>query len=120
MSANFERAAAFIRDLAEVVSRELQQAGGVPADQAAAIGMDCAQRACDEFAGQLVYIPMGLSIRIDERDEAMYAAYVANGRDAAAVAKQFDVSVQTAYKRIRIIETAAYNDRQGALFDIGA
>ena len=116
MSANYDRAASFMRDLGDTIAQEVRRQLGMPDERATAFGMDCAQRACDEFAGQLIYVPLGLAIKIEARDREMYDAYVAAGRDINAVAKRFECSVQTAYRRIRIIELAEFNERQGGLF----
>jgi len=116
VSANLDRVATFMRDLADIVGREVQTVLGVPADRAAEFGLATAQKACEEFRGQLIYVPIGLALRISERDQEMFEWYCLNGRDIGATAKKFEVSVPTAYKRVKIVETALYNERQGALF----
>jgi Mor family transcriptional regulator len=116
MSANLDRVATFLRDLADILTRAARAEFGVAPDRAAEFGLSTAQKACDEFRGQLIYVPIGLALRISERDQAMFEEYCRNGRDAAAVAKKFDVSVPTAYKRVKIVETALFNERQGGLF----
>lgn len=116
MSANMAQLASFTRDLADVVAFELKRHLTITDKQAGELGLTCAQKACDEFAGQLIYVPMNIALRISERDRALYALYVSNGRNINATAKEFDCSVQTAYKRVRMIETAEFNARQGALF----
>ena len=42
---------------------------------------------------------------------------MANGRDIVATAKKFEVSMQTAYLRIRLVVAAELAERQGGLFD---
>lgn len=116
MSANFDRAASFLRDLADVLARAAQDSLGIAPERAVEFGFATAQKACEEFRGQLIYVPIGLAIQIDERDRAMFEEYARNGRDIVAVAKQFEVSVPTAYKRVKIVETALFHERQGALF----
>lgn len=116
MSVNFARATAFTRDLADVVSRKLQAELSLPADQAGEIGMACAQEMCDEFGGELLYVGKGWLLKISERDRELHTFYVKSGRDIVATAKQFDLGVQAAYKRVRLFETAEFNSRQGALF----
>lgn len=117
MSANLERVAAFMRDLAEIAARVVQEELGLPQERAVELGLRISRDACDEHRGELIYVPAGLALHLDERDQAMYEAYIAWSRDITAVARQFKVSVQTAYKRIRLYEAAAYARRQGALFD---
>lgn len=120
MSASLDRFAAFARELADIVARAVREEVDMSDARAIEIGLRSAQKACDEFAGQLIYVPMGFAVRISERDQAMYEEYCRNGRDAAAVAKQWSMSVQTAYKRIRLVEAAAFTARQGALFETDA
>lgn len=117
MSANLDRVATFTRELAEISARVVGDALKVPADQAAEIGLKIASQVCDDYSGQLIYVPSGFAVRINERDQAMYAAYVASSRDIVATARQFDVTVKTAYQRVRMVEAADYARRQGALFD---
>ncbi|MGB3749405.1 MAG: Mor transcription activator family protein [Rhodanobacter sp.] len=117
MSTNLDRVATFTRELAETSARVLVDVLKVPDDQAAEIGLKIASQVCDDYRGQLIYIPSGFAVRINERDQAMHAAYVASGRDIVATARQFDVTVKTAYQRIRMVEASDYAQRQGALFD---
>lgn len=117
MSANLDRLATFTRELAEFAARTLRQELNLPEDQAVEIGVKIAQGGCREFAGELIYVPMDMMAQIDERDREMLAAYIACGRDIVPVAKEFDVCVQTAYRRIRLAEAAGYARRQGTLFD---
>lgn len=117
MSANVDRVATFTRELAEISARVVADALDIPADQAAEIGMKISCQVCDDYSGQLIYIPSGYAARIDERDQALYAAYVASQRDIVATARQFGVTVKTAYQRVRLVEAADYARRQGGLFD---
>lgn len=116
MSSNLKMVATFMRELADTVAHELRAALGLSEEDAAEIGMRSAQQVCDEFGGMLIYVPQGLALRISARDKALYEEYLANGRDAAAVARKFNLSIQSAYKRIRMIEATAYAERQGSLF----
>jgi len=117
MSANLDRFANLTRELADVATRIVRDELAVPEERAAEIGMQIAQDVCSEFGGQLIYIPMNALAKIDQRDRDMFSLYLANGRDAVAVAKHFGVCIQTAYRRIKLVESAAYALRQGALFD---
>lgn len=117
MSANLERVATFTRELAETSARVVVDVLKIPADQAAEIGLQIASQVCDDYSGQLIYVPSGFAVRINKRDQDMYAAYVASQRDIVATARQFDVTVKTAYQRIRMVEAADYARRQGGLFD---
>lgn len=116
MSANMERVATFARELAEISAREIAGELKLPPDQAADLGLRIASQVCAEYAGELIYIPTGLAVRIDERDQAMYAFWRANGKNIVATAKHFGVVVKTAYQRIRMVQAADYARRQGGLF----
>ena len=117
MSVNYDRVASFMRDLGETIAHQVKVKLKIPEAQAIEFGLECAQKACAEFGGELIYVPLGFALQISERDREMYQFYVDNGRNILATHKQFECSVQTAYRRIRLIETAAFNERQGALFD---
>lgn len=117
MSANLDRLATFTRELAEFAARTLSEELGLPEDQAIDLGIKIAQGGCREFKGEIIYVPKDRFTEIDQRDLDMLAAYVAAGRNITPVAKQFDVCVQTAYRRIRLLEGTLYAKRQGALFD---
>ncbi|MEW5833606.1 MAG: Mor transcription activator family protein [Pseudomonadota bacterium] len=114
--ANLARVASLTRELAEIASRKLQDALDVESAQADELGLQIAEELCAEFGGQLIYLPTGFAARIDARDRAMYAFYVAHDRDAAATAREFGVTMKTVYQRVRLVEEADYRRRQGQLF----
>jgi len=116
MSANYNRVAEFSRDLCDIIAREVKRQLDLPEAKAIEIGSGCAQRICDEYRGELIYVPIG-STRIDKRDRELIEFHRKNGEDIRTTAKQFDLCVQTAYRRIRIIEAAEYDERQGGLFE---
>lgn len=117
MSANLDRFATFTRELADITARVLQDRLALDTAAAGPVGLDVAQQVSAEFAGQLIYVPSNARAKLDQRDRAMLALYQATDRNIDAVAKQFGVSVNTAYLRIRLAEAAAYALRQGGLFD---
>jgi Mor family transcriptional regulator len=119
VSANFDRVASFMRDLGDLIARQAKQQLSMPEAQAVEFGMHCSQQACDEFRGELLYVPMGYALQIAARDIELYAFYEAHGRNIVPTAKQFECSVQTAYRRVRLVELADINERQGGLFDGG-
>ena len=116
MSANYNRVAEFARDLSEAIAREVKRQAGVSEAKAIEIGTVCAHRICDEYRGELIYVPIGTT-RLDKRDRELIDFYRANRRDIVATAKKFDLSVQTAYKRVRLVEEAEINELQGGLFE---
>lgn len=116
MSANYNRVADFARDLGDTIAREIKRQLNLSEARAVEIGVGCAQRICDEYRGELIYVPIGTT-RIDKRDRELVDFYRSHGDDIVAVAKHFDLCVQTAYKRIRVVEAAELNARQGGLFE---
>lgn len=117
MSNNLARVPIFMSDLADIAARVLVDELGLDAERAGEIGMRISREGCAEHAGEILYIPAGQALNIDERDRAMHAFYVSNGKDINAVAHEFKVVVQTAYKRIRLVEAMLYAERQGGLFE---
>ncbi|HET7266792.1 MAG TPA: Mor transcription activator family protein [Oleiagrimonas sp.] len=118
MSTNLERAATFLRDLADIAGRVLQDELSLPPAQAAEVGQRIARVTCDEHRGEPIYIPASLALKLEERDEAMYAFWLASGKDIHAVAKKFDITEKQAYERIRLYKAAAFTRAQGTL-DLG-
>lgn len=117
MSANLDRFATFTRELADFTARTLQDELGLPESRAQELGLRISLGVCEEFAGEIIYVAKDTLAKVDQRDREMLAVYIAANRDILAVVKQFDVCVQTAYRRVRIAEAAAYALRQGGLFE---
>jgi Mor family transcriptional regulator len=117
VSDNLARVASLVRDLADLVGRVAIERLGLPADEAAALGLEAAQTFCSEFGGQHVYVPLGFAVRIEQRDREMFEEYVRSGRDIQAVVRAFNCSIHTAYRRVKLVEAAAYAARQQTLFD---
>lgn len=116
MSRNRDLVAALVKDFADIGAQVIERELQLPAERAAEIGLQIAIGVCREHSGLTVYIPQGIIQQIDERDQALYAQYHANGRNAAALAKQLGVSVHTVYRRVRLVEAQELARRQGSLF----
>lgn len=116
MTNNADRIPALIAELTDVVARVTQEHLGIPTTDAQKLGWQVARTFCREFQGQVVYIPLGTLIDIDERDRAMYAWYCANGRDPTATAREFNLGIQQVYRRIKMVETINYARQQMPLF----
>lgn len=116
MTGNSDLVAGIVREFGdvarEVLARELQ----LSPERAGEIGLLIATAVCREFAGLNVYIPQGTAQQLEGRDAALYAEYERNGRNAAAIAKSHGLSIQTVYKRIRMIEARELAARQNHLF----
>lgn len=116
MSRNADLVAALVKDFADISARILVRGLQLPADRAAELGLQIAMEVCREHAGLTVYIPQGVIQQIDERDQALYAQYQANGGNAAALAKELGLSVHTVYRRLRLVEAQEQARRQPTLF----
>lgn len=117
MSANLARVPAFMRDLADVAQRVLVGRLHIDPALAAEIGLQIARDACAEHAGEMLYIPAGMELNIDDRDRDMYAFYLRCGKDVNQVARKFERSVKQIYERVRLYEAMLQAENQGALFD---
>ncbi len=116
MSRNRDLVAALVKDFADTGARVLERELKLPAGRAAEIGLQIAVDVCREHAGLTVYIPQGIMQQIDERDQALYAQYQANGGNVAALATELGVSVHTVYRRLRLVQAQELARRQGSLF----
>ena len=97
-----QTAACLIAELAMEKSRALEVAKKV------------ARHITDNWGGQLIYIPKNHLGKISDRDYKIYAAF--NGKNHAALAKQFDLTVQQIYKTIKEVGLAERAKNQGDLF----
>lgn len=113
MSRNLDLVAALTREIAEIAAAVVRDAEDAPP---AEIGLEIAQRVCDTFAGQLVYVPMSFRLRLSERDQEMHQHYIRSGRNAKATAEAFECSIHTVYRRVALIEAAEHSTRQPDLF----
>lgn len=120
MSTNAERVPMLIAELTDVVAGVVRERLRVAADDAQQLGREAARKFCREFQGELVYIPRGTLIDIDDRDREMYAWFCAHGRNYGATARQFELGVQHVYRRIKLIEYSDYVRRQLPLFPTNA
>ena len=116
MSRNGDLVAALIKDFSDITAEVLERTLHLPAEQAAELGLQVAVAVCREHAGLTVYIPQGVLQQLDERDQALYTQYQRNGRNAAALAQEHGLSVQTVYRRLRLVEAQERARRQGSLF----
>lgn len=117
ISANAERVPALMLELADVAQRVIQNRFRTPADQARDAGLQIVREVCAEFGGELLYIPKGSALDIDDRDRSMFQRYVGAGRNIHVVAREFNVCVQQAYRRVKLVEAAEYHRRQPDIFN---
>lgn len=115
MSANLERAATFLRDLADIAGRTLQDELAMPPARAAEVGLRIARATCDEHRGENIYVPTSRDLKLEERDADLHAAWLAAGKNVRPVAKQFNLTEKQVYERIRLYQASAFDRAQGKL-----
>lgn len=86
-------------DLADHIADALTELGPVEEPRAAQIGAKIAERMAGVWGGQNIYFPMGLSMRISQRDQEIHAKFT--GANHAALAREYGVSIQWIYKIVK-------------------
>lgn len=115
-SFNGARVPALFAEFAEVAQRVIEKRLAIPKDRAAAAGLEIAREVASEFRGELLYIPAGTALECTERDREMLKRFIACGRDIHVVAKEFQLSTQQAYRRLRIAQALEFRRVQPSLF----
>ncbi|MEJ1496367.1 MAG: Mor transcription activator family protein [Candidatus Sedimenticola sp. (ex Thyasira tokunagai)] len=67
------------------------------------------------WGGQLIYLPKGKALDIDERDRAMWDDF--NGHNHDDLARKYDLTIQGVYQRIRAIRKVIQAETQPDFFD---
>lgn len=105
--------AELLQDLADNVKAILMEIVEMPADKADQVGMEIANRMSDNWRGQIIYFPAGLSAKIHTRDLQIWDEFTGNNH--SQLAKKYEVSLQWVYK---IVKTMREMDRsQSELFE---
>lgn len=101
-------------DLADQCARALIDTLGLEKEKADQAGREIAERMAGHWGGQNIYFPMGLTMRLSQRDQEIYEAF--KGGNHSDLARQFGVSVQWVYRIIDKMKRADIADRQPNLF----
>lgn len=104
-----------LSDLSSHASAVAVQMLDIPKDVAEHLGLEIARKMAENWGGQHIYIPKGVSMVASQRDVLIYAEF--NGRNHADLARKYHLSIIWIYKIIRTIQTREIARRQGALFD---
>ena len=103
-----------LQGLADECSSALAELFGLDKETAERAGREIAERMANQWGGQNIYVPMGLTIRLSQRDQAIYDAFTGNNHNE--LASQFGVSMQWVYRIIDKMRRADIAARQPNLF----
>lgn len=103
-----------LADLGDHTEAILAEKAGLPAERAKEVARALIDRMRYNWGGQLIYFPKGESLDIMERDLEIWAKF--NGSNQDALAREYNTSVQTIYKRLRIIREAMIAQNQLDMF----
>lgn len=102
-----------LQDLADQVGLKLVELGVDP-EKAAEIGFASAEHIREHWGGQPLYLPKGMQYEFSRRDIEIFDKF--NGRNHAALAREYNVSVMRIYQIVKAIRAELIRKRQGALF----
>lgn len=105
-----------IADLIDKTTRLLISLGGLDEDKAQKVAEAVADSMRHDWGGQQLYFPKGLEIDISQRDYKLYNRWNGTPSHLAYLAKEYDVSIQWAYKIIKAIRAIETSRRQAELF----
>ena len=108
-----DRIPELVTDLQDQVEHKLI-ALKVDALTAKSIGVEVAAYITCNWGGQLIYIPKNHNGQLNARDIQIYAQF--NGRNHAALAKKFDLTVQQIYRIVKEVGERERAKNQGDLF----
>lgn len=103
-----------LRELAEVIDRELRNIG-LETPYAAAVAETVTEHVRERFGGSPIYISKAHTLRQRRRRAAMWADF--NGRNHVELSRKYGVCVQQLYRSIAIARAEETARRQGNLFD---
>lgn len=108
-----DRIPELVTDLQDQVAARLVELK-IDAQAAKVIGIQVAEYVTSNWGGQLIYIPKNHNGQLNARDVQIYAQF--NGRNHAALAKKFDLTVQQIYRIIKEVGERERAKNQGSLF----
>jgi Mor family transcriptional regulator len=101
-------------DLAEHIADALAEMAPVDQPRAAQIGREIAERMAGVWGGQNIYFPMGMSMRLSQRDRQIYDKFT--GANHSELAREYGVSIQWIYKIVKAVHREEIAMRQHDLF----
>ncbi|MHA6913036.1 Mor transcription activator family protein [Ralstonia pseudosolanacearum] len=101
-------------DLAQHSAAALVELAALDSEKAEQLGREIANRMAAHWGGQNIYFPMGLSLKLSQRDQQIYDEF--NGTNHSDLARKHGVSLQWIYKIVKAVRQEEITRRQGALF----
>ncbi len=101
-------------DLAQHAAAALVEMASLDRDKADQLGREIADRMAAHWGGQNIYFPMGLSLKLSQRDQQIYDEF--NGTNHSDLARKYGVSLQWIYRIVKAVRQEEIARRQGALF----
>jgi len=108
------KAPELLADLAAHIAAALVELAGLDQTSAEGVGREVADRMAAHWGGQNVYFPMGLSVKLSQRDQGIYDEF--NGTNHSDLARKYGVSLQWIYKIIKAVGRVELARRQRDLF----
>lgn len=91
------------------------QRRGVPAAAAEEVAMDLCDMLARDWAGQQIYVPSCMSIKLSNRNLEIYTLHQA-GESHDALARRYNMAVQSIYRIIKQVGDGLAAEKQGDLF----
>ncbi len=110
-----EKNVELLADLALATAEITRKLCGVSPEKAVETGQAVADLMADLWGGQQFYFPKGMIRALSKRDREIYAKF--DGANQAALAKEYNMSVQRIYCIIKLIRAEESARRQHGLFD---
>lgn len=87
---------------------------GIDAEHAKRVAWEATEKFRRRHGGELVYVPKGMAYDLSARDRDIWEKW--NGRNAQALCREYDVSVQHIYRIVAAMRSQEVEKRQGKLF----
>lgn len=109
-----ERVPELVTDLEDQMTACLLSELPIERKKALALSKKVARHITDNWGGQLIYIPKNHLGQLSERDMQVYRDF--DGRNHAALAKKYHLTVQQIYKIVKEVGRRERAKNQGDLF----
>lgn len=108
------KAPELLTDMQAHVMAALVELAAMHSDAADQVSREVVQRMATHWGGQNIYFPMGLSVRLSERDHQLFSEF--NGANHSDLARKYGVSLQWVYKIVKQVRAEQLRAKQGSLF----
>lgn len=105
-----------LADLVDKTVAMLVSKADLDPDTAHSVARELADLISEDWGGQQLYIPKGISIKAAERGLEMYRRWDGTTHHLAELAKEYGYSIQWAYRVIKAARKEEIAKRQGDLF----